>query len=190
MTESSDGTLVGRRVVVGVSGSIAAYKAAVLVRQLAAAGAIAPVGLGERTPEDRPERLPLSCDPGADEQLQAPIPPQDVIVHVDHEQRVRQRLDDAVVELVQPLDLGGLAAELAVQPRVLDRGGRLRGDGAEQRHVLAAEDRGLVQPAPQLVGPEGRLAPEKVAEILRRIQIGHVRPASGPVRSRSGLLRR
>ena len=45
MTESSDGTLVGRRVVVGVSGSIAAYKAAVLVRQLAAAGAIVDVAM-------------------------------------------------------------------------------------------------------------------------------------------------
>jgi phosphopantothenoylcysteine decarboxylase/phosphopantothenate--cysteine ligase len=45
MTESTDGTLVGRRVVVGVSGSIAAYKAAVLVRQLAAAGAIVDVAM-------------------------------------------------------------------------------------------------------------------------------------------------
>jgi phosphopantothenoylcysteine decarboxylase/phosphopantothenate--cysteine ligase len=45
VTENMDGTLVGRRVVVGVSGSIAAYKAAVLVRQLAAAGAIVDVAM-------------------------------------------------------------------------------------------------------------------------------------------------
>jgi phosphopantothenoylcysteine decarboxylase/phosphopantothenate--cysteine ligase len=45
VTEEQDGTLVGRRVVVGVSGSIAAYKAAVLVRQLAAAGAIVDVAM-------------------------------------------------------------------------------------------------------------------------------------------------
>jgi phosphopantothenoylcysteine decarboxylase/phosphopantothenate--cysteine ligase len=45
MTDSMDGTLVGRRVVVGVSGSIAAYKAALLVRQLTAAGAIVDVAM-------------------------------------------------------------------------------------------------------------------------------------------------
>jgi phosphopantothenoylcysteine decarboxylase/phosphopantothenate--cysteine ligase len=45
VTAELDGTLVGRRVVVGVSGSIAAYKAAVLVRQLAAAGAIVDVAM-------------------------------------------------------------------------------------------------------------------------------------------------
>jgi phosphopantothenoylcysteine decarboxylase/phosphopantothenate--cysteine ligase len=45
VTGSQDGTLVGRRVVVGVSGSIAAYKAAVLVRQLSAAGAIVDVAM-------------------------------------------------------------------------------------------------------------------------------------------------
>ncbi|HEY7452450.1 MAG TPA: bifunctional phosphopantothenoylcysteine decarboxylase/phosphopantothenate--cysteine ligase CoaBC [Candidatus Limnocylindria bacterium] len=45
MTEATDGTLVGRRVVVGVSGSIAAYKAAVLVRQLTGAGAIVDVAM-------------------------------------------------------------------------------------------------------------------------------------------------
>ena len=45
MTEDTDGTLVGRRVVVGVSGSIAAYKAAVLVRQLMQAGAIVDVAM-------------------------------------------------------------------------------------------------------------------------------------------------
>jgi phosphopantothenoylcysteine decarboxylase/phosphopantothenate--cysteine ligase len=44
MTESA-GTLVGRRVVVGVTGSIAAYKAAVLVRQLANAGAVVDVAM-------------------------------------------------------------------------------------------------------------------------------------------------
>jgi phosphopantothenoylcysteine decarboxylase/phosphopantothenate--cysteine ligase len=45
MTEATNGTLVGRRVVVGVSGSIAAYKAAVLVRQLMNAGAIVDVAM-------------------------------------------------------------------------------------------------------------------------------------------------
>lgn len=45
MTDATSGTLVGRRVVVGVSGSIAAYKAAVLVRQLMNAGAIVDVAM-------------------------------------------------------------------------------------------------------------------------------------------------
>jgi len=45
VTEAMNGTLVGRRVVVGVSGSIAAYKAAVLVRQLMNAGAIVDVAM-------------------------------------------------------------------------------------------------------------------------------------------------
>ena len=45
MTDMANGTLVGRRVVVGVSGSIAAYKAAVLVRQLMNAGAIVDVAM-------------------------------------------------------------------------------------------------------------------------------------------------
>jgi phosphopantothenoylcysteine decarboxylase/phosphopantothenate--cysteine ligase len=45
MTDATNGTLVGRRVVVGVSGSIAAYKAAVLVRQLMNAGAIVDVAM-------------------------------------------------------------------------------------------------------------------------------------------------
>ncbi len=45
MSDESSGTLVGRRVVVGVSGSIAAYKAAVLVRQLMNAGAIVDVAM-------------------------------------------------------------------------------------------------------------------------------------------------
>ena len=58
----------------------------------------------------------------------------------------RQRLDDAVAELPQPLDLVGLDAELAVQPRVLERRRRLPRHGAEQRDVLAAE-RLAVRPA-------------------------------------------
>ena len=45
MTDETNGTLVGRRVVVGVSGSIAAYKAVVLVRQLMNAGAIVDVAM-------------------------------------------------------------------------------------------------------------------------------------------------
>ncbi|MFN2484281.1 MAG: bifunctional phosphopantothenoylcysteine decarboxylase/phosphopantothenate--cysteine ligase CoaBC [Candidatus Limnocylindria bacterium] len=45
MTESSPGTLAGRRIVVGVSGSIAAYKAVVLVRRLTDAGAAVDVAM-------------------------------------------------------------------------------------------------------------------------------------------------
>ena len=77
--------------------------------------------------------------PRPDERFHPPVPPQHAIVEVDDDQAVGQRLDDAVAELAQPFDLVGLAAQLVVQARVLERRRRLRGDGRQQRHVLAVE---------------------------------------------------
>ena len=80
----------------------------------------------------RPERAARASTP--DERLEragssaARDPPRSTTTSA-----VGQRLDDAVAELPEPLDLVRLAAELAVEPRVLERRGRLAGDGAEQR---------------------------------------------------------
>ena len=58
---------------------------------------------------------------------------------VDDQQTVVERFEDVLVERAQAIELDGLHVELAVQPGVLERGGNLAGDRAEQRHVLAVQ---------------------------------------------------
>ena len=67
------------------------------------------------------------------------IPAHDPIFEVQHDEPVVQRLDDVLVELANPVDLGRLDLQLRVETTVLDRGGDLRRDRRQQGDVLAAQ---------------------------------------------------
>ena len=71
--------------------------------------------------------------------LEGGVPPEHSIFEVEHHQPVVQRLNDVLVELSDPVDLGRLDLELGVQPAVLDRRGHLSGHGREQSDVLTAQ---------------------------------------------------
>ena len=61
--------------------------------------------------------------------LERPVPPDDAVVQVVHDQPVVERLEDVLVELAQALKLAGLELQLPVQPAVLERGRHLAADG-------------------------------------------------------------
>ena len=118
----------------------------------------------------------------------APVPPQHAIVEIDDDQPVGQRLDDAVAELAEPLDLVRLVAELAVQPRVLDRRRRLAGHRAEQAHVLAAERLAVRRGGPRPISRNRQLvrhARHEAERARRRATRAASSPAAGAIGSGS-----
>ena len=77
------------------------------------------------------------------------------IVEADHQQAVVERLEDVLVEGAQPIELGGLEVQLAVQPAVLDRGRGLSGHRRQQRHVFAGQRLAAVAAAERQHGDGG-----------------------------------
>ena len=104
--------------------------------------------LGPRRPQHVEEpRLEDLVEPARDgllvahavQLLEAPVPADDPVVAIDDREAVVERLEDVLAELAHPLELVRLDPELAVEPAVLERGGRLGRDRRQQGHVLAAQ---------------------------------------------------
>ena len=72
-----------------------------------------------------------------------------------------ERGGDEPVDLLQRAQPLGVARRLRVQPRVLDGGGRVRGEALEQREILDAEGRGLVAGAAHRQHAEGAVAQDE-----------------------------
>ena len=63
----------------------------------------------------------------------------DRAVAADDEQAVVERLEDVLVEHPQAVELRGLDVQLAIEARVLDRGGDLAGHRRHQPEVVAGQ---------------------------------------------------
>ena len=81
------------------------------------------------------------------EALERPIPPDDSLVHVEHDEPIVERFENVLVELAHPAEFLGLEMQLAVEPAVLDGCGHLSGHRRQQREVFAVERLVVVFPA-------------------------------------------
>ena len=68
------------------------------------------------------------------------VPALDPLFQIDGENADVDRLDDILVELLQPLILGYLLFQAGVQARVLDGDADIAGQGFQQLHVFAGEE--------------------------------------------------
>src|SRR3954466_2989903 len=87
-------------------------------------------------PADR--RLP--CD--AVEILERAVPANDLLVGIEDDEAVVERLEDVLVELAHPPELFGFQVQLAVEPAVFDRRGDLAGNRRKHPEIFTVE--GLV----------------------------------------------
>ena len=67
------------------------------------------------------------------------VPPDNLLVLVEHRQAVVERLQDVVVELAHPPEFLCLQVQLPIQAAVLDRGGHLARHSGQQGEILAVE---------------------------------------------------
>ena len=163
MTDAS-GPLVGRRVVVGVSGSIAAYKAAVLVRQLMNAGAIVDVAM---TPSATAFVTPLTFASLTHRPVVTDVMALDPDEHIAHVE-LAEAADAVVVAPATANLLGKLAAGLV--------------DDAVTAIVCASRARVVVAPAMD-AGMWTHPATQRNVETLRSFGYLVVEPEVGALAS-------
>src|SRR5471030_235526 len=92
-------------------------------------------------------RVEQIAEPAADrlvagdavELLERAVPADDLLVHVEHDESVVERLEDVLVELAHAAELLGLEVQLPVEAAVLDRGRDLAGHRRQQAEILAVE---------------------------------------------------
>ena len=75
------------------------------------------------------------------ETLQRRVPANHLFAGTNHQQAIVEGLENVFVESVQPVELGGLEMQLAIEAPVFNRGGGLRRYGSDERGVLGAERR-------------------------------------------------
>ena len=77
------------------------------------------------------------------------VPALDALFEIDGEDADVDRLDDVLVEFLEPLIFRGLLLQTGVEARVLQGDADVAGEGLEQLHVLAGEEVGaVVRPRP------------------------------------------